>query len=138
MLTVTEEIMLTLEDVAERLNVSVMTVRRMIDRGDLDAFKVGSQLRVKESDLDAYLERQRIRPQPKNAARPARLTEGEMNKVGVDVLGRLDTGIYRLRCQNCGSVWAPNMLSGGRLPKNYWRCEKGCNSDERLETRDAN
>jgi hypothetical protein len=28
-------------------------------------------------------------------------------------------------------------LTGGRLPRGYWRCENGCNSDERLEARDA-
>ncbi len=42
-------------EVAGRLGVSVKTVRRMLDRGDLPGHRIGRLLRVGESDLEAYL-----------------------------------------------------------------------------------
>lgn len=52
----------TLQEVAETMRVSQRTVRRLIKRGDLAAYKVGDrgQLRVKERDIEGYLESQRI------------------------------------------------------------------------------
>ena len=47
--------MLSLEEVAYRLNVSVQTVRRLIDSGQLKGVKVGRQWRVRREDLDAYI-----------------------------------------------------------------------------------
>lgn len=54
--------LLTVQDVAETVKVSEKTVRRLIKRGDLVAYKVGErgQLRVKECDLERYLEAQRV------------------------------------------------------------------------------
>jgi len=45
----------TILGVAERLQVSVRTVRRWIDRGDLIAHKLGAQWRVSEADLELFL-----------------------------------------------------------------------------------
>jgi excisionase family DNA binding protein len=44
------------------MKVSESTVRRLIRRGIIVAYKVGDrgQLRVKEDDLDKYLESQRV------------------------------------------------------------------------------
>ncbi len=52
----------TLREVADALQVSYRTIRRLVNRGDLAGFKVGDrgQLRVKSEDLEAYLERQRV------------------------------------------------------------------------------
>ncbi len=47
----------TLEEVAEILKISVSTVRNLIDRGELKAFKAGNQWRVRKEDLDAYMRR---------------------------------------------------------------------------------
>lgn len=47
----------TIEEVAQILKVSVSTVRNLIDRGELKAFKVGNQWRVKKEDLQAYMSR---------------------------------------------------------------------------------
>ncbi|TNM67763.1 helix-turn-helix domain-containing protein [Streptomyces sp. NP160] len=44
---------------AQTLGVSERTVRRLIDSGDLPAFKVGAQWRLLESDLAAYVAAQR-------------------------------------------------------------------------------
>jgi excisionase family DNA binding protein len=54
--------LLTLREVADALQVSERTIRRLVDRGDLSGFKVGDrgQVRVKCEDLEAYLERQRV------------------------------------------------------------------------------
>ena len=50
--------LLTLEDLAERLQLSVSTIRRMIAAGDIPAFKVGARVwRVRRVDYDGYLER---------------------------------------------------------------------------------
>jgi excisionase family DNA binding protein len=48
----------TLEDVAEILKVSVSTVRKLVEDGDLKAFKVRNQWRVRKEELDAYISRQ--------------------------------------------------------------------------------
>lgn len=49
--------MLSLEEVAYRLNVSVQTVRRLIESGQLRGVKVGKQWRVRQEDLDDYIRR---------------------------------------------------------------------------------
>jgi len=55
--------------------------------------------------------------------RPKRFTPGELEKVGVKIL---DKGQVTLECEKCGQVWSPNLLRGGRLPRNYWKCPNGC------------
>lgn len=54
--------LLTVQDVADSMKVSEKTVRRLIKRGDLAAYKVGDrgQLRINERDLEGYLETQRV------------------------------------------------------------------------------
>jgi excisionase family DNA binding protein len=49
----------TIPEVAERLNVSTRTVRRWIMRGELIAYRLGSVVRIAESDLRAFLARYR-------------------------------------------------------------------------------
>jgi excisionase family DNA binding protein len=49
--------MLTLEEVAATLHVSVQTVRRLIADGELKASKVRGSWRVRSADLDDYLRR---------------------------------------------------------------------------------
>ena len=44
--------------VAERLNVSDRTARRLIEAGALKAYRIGRQWRVFEPDLEEYLARQ--------------------------------------------------------------------------------
>lgn len=54
--------LLTLRDVAKSLKVSETTVRRLVRAGSIAAYKVGKrgQLRVREEDLESFLEKQRI------------------------------------------------------------------------------
>lgn len=49
------DVLYTLEEVAKILRVSVATVRRMIDDGELEAIKVRGQWRVRKDVLDRYL-----------------------------------------------------------------------------------
>ena len=51
--------LLTIEEVAQALKVSKMTVYRYIKANKLPAYKLGQELRVKEEDLNEFL-KQRI------------------------------------------------------------------------------
>jgi excisionase family DNA binding protein len=64
-----EESMLTSDDVANYLKVDVVTVRRLVSRGQLAAYRVGAEFRFTTSDLQEYLKRQYVPTDP--AALPA-------------------------------------------------------------------
>src|SRR6202035_2715424 len=51
-----EENLLDVQHVAERLDVNPRTVLRMVERGDLPAFKVSHRLRFRPVDLEKYLQ----------------------------------------------------------------------------------
>lgn len=55
-------VLLKVAEVAERLRRDPATVRRMIRRGELAAFRVGGQLLVDEDAITAMLERARVEP----------------------------------------------------------------------------
>ncbi len=46
---------LTVQEVADLLRVSSMTVYRLIKAGDLPAVRVGRSFRVRDTDVDVYL-----------------------------------------------------------------------------------
>ncbi|MGH9292580.1 MAG: helix-turn-helix domain-containing protein [Acidimicrobiales bacterium] len=48
--------------VAKYLGVNARTVYRLIDEGDLPAYKFGRVIRLQESDVVAFVERCRIAP----------------------------------------------------------------------------
>jgi excisionase family DNA binding protein len=50
---------LTTEEVLTYLNVTSRTIYRLIRIGELPAIRVGRQWRFRQSDLDAFLDRQR-------------------------------------------------------------------------------
>lgn len=58
--------MLTAAQVCERLGISTKTFQRMVKRGDLVATKTidgpSGHYRVRERDLEAYIERNRVTP----------------------------------------------------------------------------
>ena len=60
--------LLTVRQVSEAIKVSEKTVRRLIKRGDLVAYKVGDrgQLRVEEQELERYLRSQRVQVKTTN------------------------------------------------------------------------
>lgn len=49
------EALLTVAEVARELRVSTMTVYRLVQAGELPAFRIGKNYRIKRNDLDAYL-----------------------------------------------------------------------------------
>ncbi|MBU4233901.1 MAG: helix-turn-helix domain-containing protein [Proteobacteria bacterium] len=51
----TQERYLSPNDVAKKLNISPLTVRRWLKSGKLKGVKVGSLWRVRGSDLEAFL-----------------------------------------------------------------------------------
>lgn len=50
--------LLTLRQVADRLQVSMSTVRRLVDAGKLKTVRIGRSHRVRPEDLDTYIEGQ--------------------------------------------------------------------------------
>lgn len=52
--------LLTVAEVATVIRVSRMTVYRLIRRGQLKAMRVGRNYRVREDDLELYLESQAV------------------------------------------------------------------------------
>jgi len=49
----------TTEDVVAYLNVTPRTIYRLIRTGELPAIRIGHQWRIRQSDLDEWLDRQR-------------------------------------------------------------------------------
>ncbi|MGH2509549.1 MAG: Clp protease N-terminal domain-containing protein [Ktedonobacteraceae bacterium] len=54
------EPLLTTEEVAEYLRVEVVTVRRLIMRGELPAYRIGSEFRFTASDVEGFVKSQRV------------------------------------------------------------------------------
>ena len=52
--------LLTAEQVASRLQLSLRTVRRWIAAGDLPVLRLGRAVRISEADLELFLRRARI------------------------------------------------------------------------------
>lgn len=51
---------MTSEEVAEYLHVDPVTIRRLVNKGELSAYRIGADYRFAPSDIEAYLQRQRI------------------------------------------------------------------------------
>jgi excisionase family DNA binding protein len=49
-------------EAAERLGITQRTLYRLIDEGQVPAYKMGRVLRVKADDLDVFLDRSRVTP----------------------------------------------------------------------------
>ena len=54
----------TIEEVAGRLKVREKTVRDWIGRGELDAFKIGKEWRVRRDLLERHIEARRVGAEP--------------------------------------------------------------------------
>lgn len=51
---------MTSEEIAEILHVDPVTIRRLVNKGELSAYRIGADYRFAPSDLQDYLQRQRI------------------------------------------------------------------------------
>jgi excisionase family DNA binding protein len=54
------EPLLTTEEVADFLRVDIVTVRRLVNRGELTAYRIGSEYRFTRADLEGFVNRQRV------------------------------------------------------------------------------
>ncbi len=54
------EYFMTSEEIAELLHVDPVTIRRLVSKGELSAYRIGADYRFAPSDLQDYLQRQRI------------------------------------------------------------------------------
>ena len=63
---------LSTKEAATRLGVTLRSLYRFIDDGDLPAYKFGRVIRLKEADVDAYIESCRIVPGDLGHLHPAR------------------------------------------------------------------
>ncbi len=54
------------KDVADYLGVSPLTVLRMIQNGDLPAYKVKGQWKIKKEDVEQYLQDHAVQPRTRN------------------------------------------------------------------------
>ena len=64
-------------EAAERLGVVPRTLYRMIDEGAIPAYKMGRVIRVKASDLDAFLETTKVQPGSLSHLYPERIDAAE-------------------------------------------------------------
>lgn len=53
---------LSTKEASERLGVTLRSLYRFIDEGDLVAYKFGRVIRVQQTDVDRFIEASRIRP----------------------------------------------------------------------------
>jgi excisionase family DNA binding protein len=54
------EKLLTTEEVADYLRVDVVTIRRLINRGELTAYRIAGEFRFIEPDIEDFVKRQRV------------------------------------------------------------------------------
>lgn len=66
MFPVTAPEVLDVKDVSQMLRVSIRTVTRLAERGEIIGFKVGDLWRFHRSDIEAYIEAQKRRYQGNN------------------------------------------------------------------------
>lgn len=57
-----EIIWLNTDDAARRLGITTRTLYRFIDKGELPAYRFGRVFRLKEADLDVFIESCRVAP----------------------------------------------------------------------------
>jgi excisionase family DNA binding protein len=74
------ERLLTSDEVAEYLRVDVVTIRRLINRGELTAYRIGGEYRFKLSDIEKYLQRQRVSGEVEEVSASNQLTIPQLVK----------------------------------------------------------
>lgn len=53
--------MLTVKEIAKILKVHHMTVRRLIEKGELKAVRIGNLIRIEEADLKRFIKNNKVR-----------------------------------------------------------------------------
>ena len=57
-----DAVWLSTQEAARRLGVTARTLYRFIDQGDLTAYRLGRVIRLKLTDVDAFIEASKIEP----------------------------------------------------------------------------
>lgn len=57
-----EIVWLSTQDAAKRLGITPRTLYRFIDQGELPAYRLGRVIRLKQEDVDRFIEASRIEP----------------------------------------------------------------------------
>ncbi|MGV3758530.1 MAG: helix-turn-helix domain-containing protein [Actinomycetota bacterium] len=57
-----EIVWLSTQDAAKRLGITPRTLYRFIDQGELPAYRLGRVIRLKQEDVDQFIEGSRIEP----------------------------------------------------------------------------
>jgi len=58
----TEIVWLSTQEAAKRLGITPRTLYRFIDHGELPAYRLGRVIRLKQEDVDRFIEASRIEP----------------------------------------------------------------------------
>lgn len=53
---------LSTQEASRRLGITTRTLYRFVDQGDLPAYRMGRVIRVKATDIDAFIDASRIEP----------------------------------------------------------------------------
>lgn len=73
---------LSTREASERLGVTLRTLYRFIDEGQLAAYKFGRVIRLKDVDVDAFIESSRIEPGALEHLYPESKAEGPLGEAG--------------------------------------------------------
>ncbi|WP_226528721.1 helix-turn-helix transcriptional regulator [Metabacillus niabensis] len=77
----TSEISYTVEEVANLLKVSKLTVYDLLKKGEIPSFKVGRQMRINSKDLDSFISGKKTEP-PASTLPPSPSRKNQVNDTG--------------------------------------------------------
>lgn len=87
------ELSYTIEEIAQFLKVSKLTIYDLIKKGELPVFRVGRQMRMDAKDLDSYIKKQKNQPAPAAELHSAKTKESlnvviSGQDIVLDILGK--------------------------------------------------
>jgi excisionase family DNA binding protein len=99
------ESLMTTEDLANYLKLDVVTVRRIVTRGDLAAYRIGGEYRFTRSDIAEFLQRQHIPARPLSPAEQTKLLKPAFDRL----TKRAKQAIWRLAAEEARSFKQPQI-----------------------------
>src|SRR6266436_144134 len=122
---------MTSEEIAELLHVDPVTIRRLVNKGELSAYRIGADYRFGPSDLQDYLQRQRIAAHAQNksgtnSSNPLdqfaqlirKIIEGK-HITPSDLVSRFNDGRFNLFTKRAGHVLTLAQEEAQRFQHNY-------------------
>jgi excisionase family DNA binding protein len=91
---------LSTKEASERLGITLRSLYRFIDEGDLVAYKFGRVIRIQEPDVDKFIEASRISPGDLEHLYPE--VKGNGNGTGGTVHGMVDAAARRVVANGAG------------------------------------